>query len=112
MSKDLASELIAFANSRGGIFFGVKNSGKIIGARDKNKVKSQIQDVARSCEPQIVVHLADFEDVIIAIVLEGKDKPYECKAGFYARMGPNAQKLTHDEIISFIHNEGYIRKEN
>lgn len=110
VSKDLASEMVAFANSRGGtILFGVRDDGTVIGVKDKNKLKSQIQDTARNCEPNVVIHLSEIEDVIVATVPEGKDKPYQCKTGFYTRTGPNSQKLTRDEVISFIQNEGHIR---
>ena len=112
ISKDLSSEMVAFANSRGGkILIGVTGSGKVKGISNKNKVKSQIQDIARNCEPSIPVVLSEYKDVIITTIHEGKDKPYQCKSGFYRRIGPSSQKLKRDEIISFIHSEGYIHWE-
>ncbi len=112
ISKDLSSEIVAFANGRGGkILVGVTDTGKVKGIPDKNKIKSQIQDIARNCEPSIPVILSDYKNVIIITIHEGKDKPYQCKSGFYTRIGPNSQKLNRDEIISFIHNEGHIRWE-
>ena len=55
--------------------------------------------------------LSEYKDVIITTIHEGKDKPYQCKSGFYKRIGPSSQKLKRDEIISFIRSEGYIHWE-
>ena len=46
---------------------------------------------------------------MIINVFEGKDKPYQCRYGFYMRLGANSQKLTRDEIIDFGVHEGKIR---
>ncbi|MGI9255624.1 MAG: AlbA family DNA-binding domain-containing protein [Salinispira sp.] len=112
ISKDISSEMVAFVNSRGGkILLGITDAGKIKGVSDKNRVKSQIQDIARNCEPSISVVLSEYKDVIIITIPEGKDKPYRCKTGFYTRTGPSSQKLNRNEIISLIHNEGHIHWE-
>jgi len=39
----------------------------------------------------------------------GKEKPYGCSKGFFIRIGPNSQKLTRNEIVSFFQKEGRIR---
>jgi len=39
---------------------------------------------------------------LIIEVLKGSNKPYQYKAGFFIRIGPNTQKLRRDEILDFI----------
>ena len=103
-------EIIAFANSNGGrIFLGVDDKGKVKGINITNKLKSQIQDIARNCDPQIRINLEEFEKVLIINVEEGKDKPCKCSSGFYLRQGANSQKMSRDEILDFAIGEGKIR---
>ena len=71
-------EIIAFANSNGGsIFLGVDDKGKVKGVNVANKLRSQIQDIARNCDPSIKIALEEFENILIIKVDEGKDKPYK-----------------------------------
>ena len=108
--KSIAKEIVAFANADGGrIFLGVTDDGKIKGIKITNKLKSQIQDLARNCDPQIKIDLEEFENILTINVYEGEDKPYKCKDGFFLRIGPNSQKLKRDEIIDFSISEGKIR---
>jgi len=86
-------EIVAFANSDGGrIFLGMDDKGKIKGINITNKLKSQIQDIARNCDPSIKISLEEFENILIINIEEGKDKPYKCSSGFYLRQGANLQK--------------------
>ena len=109
-SKNLSKELVAFANSSGGrILIGVSDKGEIKELNITNKIKSQIQDIARNCDPSIEINLEVFENVLIINVPEGKNKLYKCSDGFYLRQGPNSQKLSRDEILSFAINVGKIK---
>jgi len=46
--KSLAREMVAFANSEGGrIFLGISDDKKIKGINITNKLKSQVQDLAK-----------------------------------------------------------------
>jgi ATP-dependent DNA helicase RecG len=106
----LEKELAAFANSSGGkIFLGVTDEGKIKGIKITNELKSRIQDVANNCRPGIKIFLERFDEILIIIVREGDDKPYECSSGFYKRIGPNSQKMTRNEILDFFKSEGKVR---
>lgn len=110
LDKSFARELAAFANSEGGrIFLGVTDKGKIKGIKITNKLKSQIQDIARNCDPSIKVKLRPAGDVLIVEVEEGEDKPYKCSSGFYKRIGAISQKLKRSEILDFFKAEGKIR---
>lgn len=107
--KSLAKELVAFANSEGGrIFLGVTDEGKIKGIKITNKLKSQIQDIARNCEPAISLNITSFDNILIIEVPEGKYKPYQCKEGFFIRVGATTQKMKRDEILKFIITESIV----
>jgi ATP-dependent DNA helicase RecG len=108
--KDLAKEIVAFANASGGkIFLGIGDDNKITGISITNRLKSQITDMAKNCDPQIFPELEELENILIINVPEGDNKPYQCARGFYLRLGPNTQKLTRDEILKFSIKENIIR---
>jgi len=110
VDKFISTELVAFANSQGGrILIGVTDKGVIRGIDNINSIKSQIQDIARGCEPQIKINLGVFENILIVEVEEGNNKPYSCSQGFYLRIGPNSQKLSRDEIFDFAIAEGKVK---
>ncbi len=107
--KSLAKEIVAFANSEGGrIFLGVDDNGKIKKINITNKLKSQIQDIARNCDPPIKIILEEFDKILIINIKERKNKPYKCHDGFYLRQGANSQKMTVSEIREFFNKEGKI----
>ena len=82
-NKSLSKEIVAFANSEGGrIFLGVSDEGKIKGIKITNKLKSQIQDIARNCEPAINLNMTSTGNILIIEVPNGKYRPYQCKEGF------------------------------
>lgn len=107
---NLDKEMVAFANASGGrIFLGITDEGKIVGTAIDNKIKSQIQDIANNCDPPIKIKLEEYKNILVIDVREGADKPYRCANGFYTRTGPNAQKLSRDQIVNFIQAEGKVR---
>jgi ATP-dependent DNA helicase RecG len=106
---NLDKELVALANASGGrIFVGITDGRKIKGAKISNRLKSQVQDAANSCDPKVEIELESFGDVLIIVVKEEADKPYKCGSGFYRRVGPNSQKLCRSEIIEFLKDEEKI----
>ena len=63
--KSLARELAAFANSEGGrVLLGVKDNAQVKGIKIDNKMKSEIQDVARNCDPPIQISLESFKNIL------------------------------------------------
>lgn len=110
MDKNFPKELVAFANASGRkIYLGITDTGKINGFNLTNKVKSEIQDIARNCDPPVLLLLSQTNNVLIIEVKEGINKPYSCSSGFYMRMGANSQKMTRDEILSLAIKTGKIR---
>jgi ATP-dependent DNA helicase RecG len=110
-SSSLAPEMVAFANANGGhIYVGITDDGTITSIPLTNRLKSQISDTARNCDPPISIRVAhDPRGPIVIEVPEGSDKPYSCKEGFFLRIGPNSQKLRRDEIVQLLHHAGKIR---
>jgi len=110
VNSDLAKEIVAFANSSGGIILiGVEDDGTIAGITVDNSLRSKVQMAARDCDPSINVSMRTFKNVLIVDVHEGKDKPYRCTNGFYIRNGASSIKLSTQEIISFIKTEGKVK---
>lgn len=108
--KSLAKEIVAFANASGGkIFLGIDDKNNLKGINITNKLKSQIQDIARNCDPAIDIKLESFEKILIIDVKEGIDKPYFCSDGFYMRMNANSQKMNRNQIIELSIKSGKIR---
>lgn len=108
-SKGIGKEIVAFANTEGGrIFIGIDDRGEVKGVQITNKLKSEIQDIARNCDPPIHIELEVFDGVLIVNVDEGINKPYRCSAGFFLRQGSNSQKLSTAEIRDFFNKEGKI----
>lgn len=109
--SSLAPEMVAFANANGGhIYIGITDQGNIKPQTLTNRTKSQLQDMARHCDPALRIKFSqDQSGVVVVDVPEGRDKPYRCKEGFFLRIGASSQKLTRDEIVTLIQQAGKIR---
>ncbi|MGB9591685.1 MAG: RNA-binding domain-containing protein, partial [Candidatus Kryptoniota bacterium] len=81
-AEKIAKELIAFANTKGGmILFGVDDDGTIVGVESEKSETDLIFEAARKyCEPEIVPIVQVIElsgkDVVVAIVEESLKKPH------------------------------------
>jgi ATP-dependent DNA helicase RecG len=110
LSSSLARDLTAFANSSGGkVLLGVRDDGTVIGVRDSNKLRAQIQDIARNCDPPVKILIETVGKVTAITVRESESKPVQCREGFFWRQGAVTQKLSRDEIRDFFQSEGAIR---
>jgi len=109
-SPSFARDLAAFANSSGGkILLGVRDDGSVVGIRDSNHLRAQIQDLARNCDPPVKVLTEVVGKVMVITVRESESKPVQCREGFFWRQGASTQKLSRDEIRDFFRSEGAIR---
>ncbi len=110
LDKTFAKEIVAFANGSGGfLYLGITDSCDIKGISITNKLKSQIQDIARNCDPSIPVLLSNYGNVLVIEIKEGKNKPYSCSTGFFMRMGANSQKMSRNEILALAIKSGKTR---
>ncbi len=93
--RSIARELTAFANASGGkLLLGVTDDARVVGIQIDNRLKSQIQDAARNCDPPIPVELVAMGNVLVVDIAESPDKPHACSDGFFMRMGPNRRSST------------------
>ena len=107
--EKINNSITAFANASGGrIFIGVSDVGEPKGIEITNKLRSQIQDIANNCQPAVQIRLEKYNNTLIIIIPEGKEKPYQCSDGFFVRMGANVQKMKRDQIIDFLQFEGQL----
>ncbi|MCL4509582.1 MAG: putative DNA binding domain-containing protein, partial [Bacteroidetes bacterium] len=80
--EKIAKELIAFANTKGGmILFGVDDDGTIFGVESEKSEIDLIYEAAREyCEPPIepIVQVIELnrKDIVVAIVEESQEKPH------------------------------------
>ena len=110
LDKSLAKEIVALANASGGkVYIGISDNNEIKGINITNKQKSQIQDIARNCDPPLDIKIEEVNNILIIEVSEGVNKPYSCSDGFFMRMGANSQKLRRDEILDIAINSNKIR---
>lgn len=87
-AKELAIAIVALSNSDGGrIFFGIDDNGIIKGIHITNKLKSEIQSIARNCDPPVNIKLKAIDNILIINAEEGINKPYRCSAGFFFEAG-------------------------
>jgi len=109
--KELAKDVCAIANSRGGrgyIIIGVEDKTKrIIGINEYEFKEEQIQQIISSrCEPPIpvsiefVVHQS--KNLAIITIYDSGQKPYQLRenGAFYIRRGSTTDTMRKEELIS------------
>lgn len=110
LPDDLGREICAFANATGGvILIGVDDAGIVVGVDNHNRLKSQIQNTARSADPPVAVDVESEGNVLSVTVPEQHGKPYSFRGRFFIREGASCHQLSRDEIREFFFEEGLIR---
>ncbi|MFQ5685814.1 MAG: helix-turn-helix domain-containing protein [Candidatus Scalindua sp.] len=93
-------DIVAFANSKGGLLLlGVDDAGRVVGEKLTNKMKAEINAIARNCDPSI--HLKDIRQagkIVVIEVAEGDEKPYASSSGYFRRLDAVTQKMTQREV--------------
>lgn len=99
-SSKIDKDIVAFANSKGGhLFLGVDDTGKIVGEKLSNKIKADINNLARNCEPSIhIKKVSQLGKVVVVEIVEGDEKPYSCSSGYYRRLDAASQKMNQKEL--------------
>lgn len=106
----IGREICAFANAAGGwILVGVDDHGQKVGVSNLNRTKSGIQTVARNIDPPLVLDIEAVENILVARVPSGPNKPYSANGLFYIREASNSQQMKRDEIRELFFKEGLIR---
>ncbi|MCK5161014.1 MAG: putative DNA binding domain-containing protein [Candidatus Aureabacteria bacterium] len=93
-------DIVSFSNTKGGnILLGISDDGKIVGEKLTNKLKAQINDLARKCEPAITVkRISQVDKVVVIEIEEGTEKPYSCSEGYFRRLDAVTQKMNQREV--------------
>ncbi|HEB09914.1 MAG TPA: ATP-binding protein [Spirochaetales bacterium] len=85
-------ELCAFVNSSGGyVFIGVEDSGVICGVQKHNKLKSELQSIARSFDPALIINVESVDTEVVVTVPAQNSKPYSFSGKFYLRDGASSE---------------------
>ncbi|MCK5148936.1 putative DNA binding domain-containing protein [bacterium] len=105
----LGREICAFANATGGvILIGVSDAGDIVEVKDHNRLKSEVQSIARSADPPIAVQVESAGEVLCVSIPAQHSKPYSTNGKFYIREGASTQQMSRKEIREFFFKEGLI----
>jgi ATP-dependent DNA helicase RecG len=108
-TSNLGREICAFANATGGvILIGVTDAGEAVGVDDHNRLKSEVQAIARSAEPPIAVEIESVGGVLAVTVPAQHSKPYSFGGKFFIREGASSQQMSREEIREFFYKEGLI----
>ena len=115
--KEIAKEMIAFANSKGGvILFGVEDkSGKLVGlSYDEIQVISRELGNAANEQVRPTIYIdtevvrMDEKHFLICSIEEGKNKPYKNLNGeIWVKQGADKRRITENaEILSLFQDSG------
>lgn len=108
-TSNLGREVCAFANATGGvILIGVADNGTVTGVANHNRLKSEVQAIARSAEPPIAVEIESVGEVLCVTVPGQHSKPYSFGGKFFIREGASSQQMSRSEIREFFFKEGLI----
>jgi ATP-dependent DNA helicase RecG len=92
-------DIVALANAKGGhILLGVNDAGAVVGEALTNKMKAEIVDLARKCEPAIDVKVAQADKTVVVTIEEGNEKPYSCSSGYFRRLDAVTQEMSQKEV--------------
>ena len=99
-SSKIDKDIVAFANSKGGyLILGVDDNGEITGEILTNKLKAEIIDLARKCEPSIAIKkISQLDKTIVIEIGESFEKPHSCSHGYFRRLDAVTQKMSQHEI--------------
>lgn len=113
--KELAKDVCAIANSKGGrgyVVFGIEDKTKRIIGIDRSKFpdEEQLQQIISSrSEPPVPIRvdLVEVEDKILAVltIYDGEQKPYQLRenGAFYIRRGSTTDTMRKQELVSAFH---------
>lgn len=75
---------------------------------DHNRLKSEVQSIARSAEPPIAVEVESVGNVLCVNIPAQQSKPYSFGGKFFIREGASSMQMSRAEIREFFYSEGLI----
>ena len=121
--KEIAKELIAFANSRGGaILFGVEDkTGHLLGL-SYEQIQQTTRELGNTAQEQVrptiyietEVVKADDKHFLVCTIAEGRNKPYKNLQGeIWVKQGADKRRITENaEILALFQSSGTYRPED
>ena len=113
-AKDLAEEIVAFANSEGGaILIGVDDDGNIKGICDK-LLEEKIMNLCRNnCIPNIIPSYQNIEmdgkTIAVVTIHKGLNKPYyTTDHKYYIRVGTTKRIASREELLRLFEANGAL----
>ena len=113
-ARDLAEEIVAFANSEGGmILIGVDDDGNVKGVSD-TLIEEKIMNLCRNnCIPNIIpaFHCVDIDGKTIAVISihKGLNKPYyTTDHKYYIRVGTTKRIASREELLRLFEANGAL----
>ena len=112
-ANSLAKEMVAFANTSGGvILLGVEDDGSISGLPDDKNYEEWVSNIARNnvipalslgIKPQII----DAQSVLYIEIPKGSEKPYQTQQNqFLTRVGSTNRTATQGELMRMFQQSG------
>lgn len=105
-ASEIAKEVAAFANNKGGsIFIGISDTGDIIGIQQPDKVIQRIVGVVRQCDPplQPQIKVERFEGKsFVVIQVSRHNVPVSVDGKFYIRVGTSAVAATSRDLTKLL----------
>jgi ATP-dependent DNA helicase RecG len=105
-NRELAKDLVCFANTDGGqLIFGVSNDKRIVGIEDPDWLFNKVDDIAfQHCEPPITVvqESLDVEDrtIVVVSIPKGDTRPYRTNSGlYYIRTTSGCRQASRQELL-------------
>jgi predicted HTH transcriptional regulator len=120
--KELAKDVSAIANSRGGrgyIVFGIEDKTKrVLGINPADFAEEKIQQVISTrCDPPIPISLDIVEyngkQIAVITIYSGEQKPYQMResGAFYIRRGSTTDLMRKEELASLLQDTGLLNYE-
>lgn len=117
--KELAKDVSAIANSKGGrgyIIFGVSDKEKnIIGIEHRKYTEEQIQQIiTQRCDPPVNIKFEieeiDGKGIGILTVYKNQQRPHQIRqtGGFFIRRGSTTDMARRDELASILQETGFV----
>jgi len=111
--NDLASEIVAFANTDGGtIIFGVNDKAEIVGLQFEGNLEEYLMNLCRTnCLPGIIpsysLEIIDQKKIAALYVPKGSDRPYQTNQDYYyIRVGTSKRRASKEELLRLFQRAG------
>src|SRR6267143_2129868 len=118
-SEKIAQEIVALANTGGGVIvFGVNDQMRVEGVDDPESVQDELVRICREEIQPAVVPFIDrvaFDNGrrIVALDVEGKRRPYRTREGrYYMRIGSEKREASREDLSTLLDDARPVAYEN